>query len=295
MLRYRKFDKESDYDIMRSILQHNCMKTGHLYPQLHIGNLDFERYSFEESPDILYKTAWLISDEKMEIGFITIQEEEFFITVLSEFRHLTNNILDYIEGKCFMSRTTITTEANSKDKFLSIILKERGYIKTDYFRFCGICDLSKIQLYPPLPGGFIIRLTQRKDVARRVELFPIAAGGRGTTLERYERMMNSPSYGDAMDFVVETINEEIIAYCTIWDDPLSKTAILEPVACVEKYRRKGIMKSTLLYGMNLLKERGTKFIYVGTGGKNSASQALYKSVGFLEYGANYEWQKSLKY
>jgi ribosomal protein S18 acetylase RimI-like enzyme len=53
------------------------------------------------------------------------------------------------------------------------------------------------------------------------------------------------------------------------------------------------MNSTLLYGMNLLKERGTKYIYVGTGGNNVASQALYKGVGFLEYGINYEWQKTL--
>jgi len=62
--------------------------------------------------------------------------------------------------------------------------------------------------------------------------------------------MNSPSYRDALDLVVETDNAEIIAYCTLWDDPVSKIAILEPVACVREYRRKGIMKSTLLYGMN---------------------------------------------
>ena len=57
MLSYRKFNKESDYNVMRRIVQNNCVKTGHLYPQLHVGNLDFERYAFEESPDILYKTT----------------------------------------------------------------------------------------------------------------------------------------------------------------------------------------------------------------------------------------------
>jgi predicted GNAT family acetyltransferase len=79
----------------------------------------------------------------------------------------------------------------------------------------------------------------------------------------------------------------------VWDDPVSKTAILEPVACVEEHRRKGIMKGTLLYGMNKLKDRRTKYIYVGTGGMNAASQALYKSVGFIEYGKNCEWEKTL--
>jgi RimJ/RimL family protein N-acetyltransferase len=293
MLRYRKFDKESDYNVMRSIVQHNCVQTGHLYPQLHIGNLDFERYAFEESPDILYKTTWLVSDDKIEIGFITVQEDEFSITVISEFEHFTQDILDYIEHNCYSKGSTITTEANTEDTLLNNILEERGYTKTDYFRFCGICDLSKIQPYPSLPSEFRLRLTQKKDVARRVELFGLATGGIGTTSERYIRMMTSPSYGDAMDFVVQMYNEEIIAYCTIWDDPASKIARLEPVACVEEHRHKGIMKSTLLYGMNLLKEHGTKYIYVGTGGKNIASQALYKSVGFLEYGTDCEWQKTL--
>jgi RimJ/RimL family protein N-acetyltransferase len=292
MLSYRKFDKESDYDIMRHIVQKNCLQTGHLYPQLHVGNLDFDRFGCNENPDLNKKT-WIVSDEKREIGFITAEEDEFFITTLSGFQYLTQDILKYIECNCYTEGTTITTEANSEDKLLNSILEDQGYTKTDYFRYSGICDLSKIQKSTLLPDGFSIRLTQKKDIARRVELFGIPTGGIKITTERYERLMNSPSYGDAMDLVVETENEEIIAYCTIWDDPISKTGILEPVACVEEFRRKGIMKSTLLYGMNLLKERGTKYMYVGTGGKNIASQTLYKSVGFLEYGIDCEWQKKL--
>lgn len=293
MLSYRRFDKESDYNIMRRIVQHNCVQTGHLYPQIHVGNLDFERYAFEESPDIVYKSTWFVSDDKMQIGFITIQEDEFFITVLSEFQHLTQDILNHIEHNCYTHGTTITTDANSENKLLSSILEQRGYTKTVRFRFNGICDLSKISPYVPLAEGFSIRLTQKKDIARRAELFGLATGGIGTTSERYEGMMNSPSYCDAMDLVVQTDNAEIIAYCTIWDDPVSKIAILEPVACVEEHRREGIMKSTLLYGMNLLKVRGAKYIYVGTGGNNIASQTLYRSVGFLEYGINCEWKKTL--
>jgi RimJ/RimL family protein N-acetyltransferase len=292
MLSYRKFDKESDYDIMRHIVQHNCLQTGHLYPQLHVGNLDFDRFGCDENPELNKKT-WIVTDGEREIAFITAEKDEFFITTLSGFQHLTQDILKYVEENCYDQGTTITTEANSEDKLLNSILEEQGYTKTDYFRYSGICDLSKIQKSTLLPHGFSIRLTQKKDIARRVELFGIPTGGIKITTERYERLMNSPSYGDAIDLVVETENEEIIAYCTMWDDPISKTGILEPVACVEEFRRKGIMKSALLYGMNLLKERGTKYMYVGTGGKNIASQTLYKSVGFLEHGIDCEWQKKL--
>ncbi|MBC8061644.1 MAG: GNAT family N-acetyltransferase [Clostridiaceae bacterium] len=293
MISYRKFSNESDYRVMRSIVQHNCLQVGHLYPQLHIGNLDFERYALEENPNILYKTIWLVYEGEMEIGFITVLEIEFSLTLLSDYENFTQEILDYIEHNCYNHGVTILTNANSEDMLLNNILEQRGYTKTTRFRFNGMCDLSKISSCPSLSYGFSIRLTQKTDVAKRVELFRLATGGRGTTSECYERMMNSPSYSDALDLVVQSHNEEIIAYCTIWDDPISKIAILEPVACVAEYRRKGIMKNTLLYGMNLLKQRGTRYLYVGTGGKNIASQTLYKSVGFLEYGRNCEWQKTL--
>ncbi len=293
MLNYRKFNKESDYKVMRHIVQQNCLQIGHLYPQLHVGNLDFDRFACEESPDISYKKNWIVSYSNTEIGFITIEEEYFFLTVLSEFKHLSQDIMNYIEHNCYTTGATITTEINSEDRLLTSILEERGYVQIDGFGYAGMCDLSKIATCSPMPAGFKIRISQKRDVARRVELFAIPTGGVGTTSERYERMMNSPSYCDATDLVVETDNAKIIAYCTIWEDPVSKIAILEPVACVEEYRRKGIMKSTLLYGMNISKNHGTKYIYVGTGGKNIASQALYKSVGFIERGKWCEWQKNL--
>lgn len=293
MLNYRRFNKESDYNIMRKVVQHNCLEAGHTYPQLHIGNLDFERYAFDENPDLLYETTWLVAKGEDEIGFITVQEDEFYITVLIEFEHLKSEILDFIEHNCYSHGNTISTEANSEDKLFNSTLEQRGYTKTGYFRFNGICNLSKISLYEPLPDEYRIRLTQKNDIVRRVELFGLATGGTGTTPENYERMMNSPSYCDAMDFVVEH-NSEIVAYCTVWNDPISKIAILEPLACVAEHRRKGIMKNTLLYGMNILKDLGSKSIYVGTGGSNAASQALYKSIGFVEYGINSEWVKTLK-
>jgi hypothetical protein len=112
--------------------------------------------------------------------------------------------------------------ANSENILLSDILMQSGYTKTGEFRFSGICNLSTIQGYKPLPNGLSIRQTQKQDVERRAQLFGLATGGKGTTSERYENMMNSPSYRDAIDLVVQTDIEQIIAYYTIWDDPVSK-------------------------------------------------------------------------
>lgn len=293
MLNYRKFENETDYDIMRKLVQLNCAELGHLYPQVHIGNLDFERYAFFESPDIFYKVTWLVFKEEQPIGFIMSDEDEFSITILEEFVKYTEGIINFIEKNCYPSGGKVTTEANSEDSLLNGILMNKGYTKTEDFRFSGFCDLANLGAIEALPEGFKIRATEIEDVARRVELFGLATGGSRTSPARYVRMMNSPSYADALDLVVCRDDGEVIAYCTLWNDPISRTAILEPVACVEEYRRRGIMKSTLLYGMKELQKRGTKYIYVGTGGKNIPSQTLYKSVGFIERGKKCEWEKTI--
>ena len=202
MLSFCKFEKESDYQTIRSIVQHNCSKTGHLYPQIHVGNLDFERYAFEKSPDVLYKTIWFISDNKSRIGFITSEEGEFYITVLSEFQCHMNEIFDFVEHNLHGKGTVVTTEANSEDKLLTSILEQRGYIRTGNYGVNGICDLSKIPVQLHIPDGYRIRSTHKQDVVWRAELFNLATAGIGTTAQRYENMMSSLSYSDGIVFIL---------------------------------------------------------------------------------------------
>lgn len=291
MLTYRRFEKESDYDIMGGILQNNCTKTGHLYPQLHVGNLDFERFSFDESPEMIYENIQFVCRDGKVIGFLDVREDEFFITLATGEEEWKAEIMDYIEETCYPKGATLSTDANSEDVVFTELLAEKGFAKTEGSRFHGICDLSEIEAAKPMLEGYRIRTSTLADLSRRAELYVLATGGVKTTEAQYERMMQGPAYGDALDMVVETEAGEIIAYCTFWNDPVSKIGILEPLACVSEHRRKGITKALLLYGMNELKNKGTRYMYVGTGGKNAASQALYKSVGFKPYGMDCEWQK----
>jgi len=293
MLSYRKFTNERDYSTMQRIVQENCLKTGHLFPQLHIGHLDFDRYPCGEDP---HERTRIVSEGSSDLGFIVVPEDaddEFVISVLPEFQYHLEEIIGYVEDNCYSEGTCFTVESNSENEVLNAVLEEKGYVKADYFRYCGICDLSELAATPQLAEGYSIRQTLKSDLEKRVELFVLATGGLPTTLERYERMMDAPLYKSTMDLVVQTQDGEVIAYCTLWDDPVSKIGLLEPLACVEEHRRKGIMKSLLLYGMNELKIRGTERVYVSTGGKNTASQALYKSVGFKAVGTDCEWEKTL--
>lgn len=291
MIQFRDFTSENDYQILREISKHNCMHTEAYAPRFHIGNLDFDRFAFGLD---LFKMIKFVLLENREIGFIAIHSDGFLFDLIIEEKKWTSDVLQYIESHSYNQSKILETEANSNDLILCRSLEENGYVKQESYRYKGLCDLTKIKEQPPLADGYTIDISTYDDIDRRVELFGIATGGFETTAELYRNMMNSPSYQDALDLVVKTGENEIIAYCTIWNDPFSKTSVLEPVACVEEHRRKGIMKSTLLYGMNLLKEKGTKKMYVGTSGSNLISQALYSSVGFISFGKEHEWVKIIK-
>jgi len=295
MLNYCRVDNESDYEVMRNIVQKRCSDTGHLYTQMHVGNLDFERYAFRDNPDDFLQNSWLITDDDKSktIGFINTEDDEFFIALLPDKNHFISEVIDYIEHHIYEKGSKVIFDININDVQMNDMLLDKGYTRTSSYRYSGICDLSSIRSKTALPDGFKIRETIGNDIGSRVKLFVLATGGEETTPERYMNLMNSPSYSDAFDLVVETPDGEIVAYCTIWNDPVSKTAILEPLACVEEQRRKGISKALLLDGMHKVKELGTKFVYVGTGGKNTTSQTLYKSVGFEDGGITYEWEKIL--
>lgn len=296
MLNYIKYRDEHDYELMRDIVKYNCSKSGHLFTQLHIGNLDFERYAFRNTPNDFHENCWLIQELPSNgiIGFIITEGEEYFISLMLEYRKYTNEVMDYIENCLYDNGSKVIFDINSINQEMIKLLVERGYTQTTSYRYSGMCDLSQISSEYKLPDEYSIRNTTVDDVKNRVKLFSLATGGVETSEEKYKNMMNAPSYSDALDLVVESCEGEIIAYCTIWNDPTSATAILEPLACVEEHRRKGIMKALLLYGMNEVKNSGTKYVYVGTGGGNFKAQALYKSVGFIECGWNYEWEKNLE-
>ncbi len=170
---------------------------------------------------------------------------------------------------------------------------DKVYQKNDDYRYAGICDLSKINMQTPLPNGCYIDITKKTDIAKRVELFGLATGGAIIKDEQYIQLMNSNSYKNCLDLIVKNAKHEIITYCTTWYDPKSQVAVFEPIACIKEYRRKGITKSVLLYAMHKMKKRGCKIMYVGTSGTNIPSRALYKSVGFIEKGREYIYEKQI--
>ena len=139
-----------------------------------------------------------------------------------------------------------------------------------------------------------IALLSESDIDDRVTYADIPTG-KAITRNMYEALINSEYYNATLDYVIRSAStNEFIGFVTWWIDENSKTATLEPVACLPNYRRRGIMKRALLFGLNELKRRGLRYAYVSTSMRNKKSQPLYQAVGFKKIGTACRWVKERK-
>lgn len=69
---------------------------------------------------------------------------------------------------------------------------------------------------------------------------------------------------------------EISAFCTIWFDDVTRSAIFEPVATVPAHQRRGLGRSIMIEGLRRLQRLGATMAFVS--GYSSAANALYQSV-----------------
>lgn len=255
----------------------------------HIGGLIFERFLLGESSAEFFDYCRLIYIDGALAGYALcfIDDGEYELDVLKEYRNRYKEIIEQIDA-LFEGRE-LSTEANTLDAAL-----------TD-----ALCSYERLGEASFLAGLLLDDYTPRDVCWENETLRPLTQGdienraayghlptGRPLAAQRYSELMQSPYYAYALDYVVtDNKSGSFAAYLTWWLDEKSKTALLEPVACLEEYRRRGIMQRALLSGLNELKERGFKAAYVSTSMKNVASRPLYMSVGFQKIGEAYEYVK----
>ena len=180
------------------------------------------------------------------------------------------------------------------------IAQRRGYERTEQFSYYGKRDLSASIPLTTLPKGYLIRsISDLKDIEQRAALHEIAAGGSRITPAQYQTLMDQAlTYRQDLDLVVTALDEQIVAFCTVWFDASNKVGVFEPLGCHPNYRRRGLTKNLLHEGMLRLRQLGAATVFVSHGGLTSEEETdpaleLNASVGFQMIGRNYQWQKQL--
>jgi len=106
-------------------------------------------------------------------------------------------------------------------------------------------DLSSLQAIT-LPAGFNFRMVMGEmDLENRAAAQYAVFGSRlpfDKYCQRYLRFMRSPAYSHAMDLVIEAPGGQIVAFCILWPDVVTRVGLFEPLVCIRIFR-KGTWKS----------------------------------------------------
>lgn len=304
-IRFRSYKNEGDYEAVRALIMRKFENPElRFYPSL--GDLDYIR-TMEEEDNTFQENVTICEIENGKVigaiwpGFYRIL---YCVTGL-EYAHLEDEILDWAEqrycGPSLEDRIgqEVYIWGYEEDTLRTDILKARGYSKHTWYMYSGVKDLQNQITSPNFPKGYMARPILPQDIEQKVEIMGVSAGLGVPKMEKYRRLMDSPTYRKDLDLVVVDQNDQVVAFANIWHDVHNHIAIIEPFGTKESHRRKGLATNLLYESMERLKELGLSKLYINHGGlwtldpEPDDALRVYTKDGFKELGEMFVWFRAL--
>ena len=127
----------------------------------------------------------------------------------------------------------------------------------------------------PLPEGY--RLSSRLDSLQRPHHMVSPARD---IADPEPRLRQTSLYRPDLDLVVHDSRDRVAAYGLFWHDPVTATGLVEPMRTEDAHQQRGLARSILTTGVDLLARAGADRIKICFEPGNPASRSLYLSVGF---------------
>ena len=107
--------------------------------------------------------------------------------------------------------------------------------------------------------------------------------------EWYRNIQRVPLYRRDLDIVAVAPDGELAAFCTVWFDDVTRTAVFEPVGTHPAHQKRGLGKAVMSEGLRRAQNLGASLATVSSYGKGA--HALYESMGFTEFDLLEPWIK----
>ena len=279
-MQIRKFQQDKDLQSLEAYLRNqyflNKNMSSWLPERLHdlIYRMGTQESDGGRARSMDYIFLW---EENGEIVACILPDgENIYISIKNGFEHLFRSILAYSEKNCLPlfqkaadGSVKFWVAANDRLTYMQNILMDSGYTRyadEDYDNY----------VYPlqtcfsiDLPKGF--RLLYGEEYASEENKWNALHLGfhpdhEGTdyqnSMNPYLSRKNSSMYCDSFECIVVDENaqekNDVCAYCFVYVDKQSKTALIEPVSTREKYQRKGIGTAMMHGAISRCKERVLK-------------------------------------
>lgn len=172
------------------------------------------------------------------------------------------------------------------------LLTRSGFRKTSTALSQYVQPVEGRTIPPPvLHEGYRLRTLAGDDIERRVEVHRAAFAPSKMTIDKYRRLMSLPGYSLDRDFVVEAPDGSFAAFTLGWWDEVARVGELEPVGTHPDHRRLGLGRAVNFAAIRRFAQLGARWAVVFSGIDNTASEALYRSVGFERFTIHRQYER----
>lgn len=200
-------------------------------------------------------------------------------------------MLDVAESKLSKTNANDKRElivwVNAEDQTAKAIFTEGGYARSRFSAEHMRRRLLSQQVTDSAPpAGYNVRaLGDESELPARSWLswkafHPDEPDGKYQGWEWYRNVQRVPLYRRDLDIVAVAPDGELAAFCTVWFDDITRTAVFEPVGTHPDHQKRGLGKAVMSEGLRRAGRLGATLATVSSYSKGA--HALYESMGFTD-------------
>lgn len=183
-----------------------------------------------------------------------------------------NELIAWVNAQDAVQKETLIRSGYARSKFSAEHMRRRPFSQP-------IPD-------PVPPAGYTIRaLGDESELPARSWLswkvfHPDEPDEKYEGWEWYRNIQCVPIYRRDLDIVAVASNGDLAAFCTVWFDDITRTAVFEPVGTHPDHQKRGLGKAVMSEGLRRARRLGATLATVSS--YSAGAHALYESMGFTD-------------
>lgn len=290
----RRYQTEDDYWRIRNFLREVFLLNGRREHSWHVARLDYWRWHFVlnlqvcdsvdevtaiwETPDdqiaaVLHPVGW---------GEVRLHVHPRFRTEALE-REMLSHAEEHLAGRSQSGRRILSVPVFSADAQRQRILAARGYTRRTGEVHHWVRDLSSPIPEAPLAAGYVVRSMgelaehpARSWASWRAFHADEPDAAYDGDWSWYANIQAAPLYRRDLDVVAAAPNGDVAAFCTLFYDDYTRSAVSVLVGTAAEHWRRGLGKAVLFEGLRRLQGLGCTRVFANA--YDPPADALYGSV-----------------
>jgi mycothiol synthase len=289
----RRYRNEEDYWRIRSFLRQVLLLNSRRQFGWHVGRLDYWRWHLIDTCQIgdpIESGIFIWETDDGEIAAVLHPESrgEAFLQVDPRLRTraLEEEMLDVAEQHLAHPEVRkLWVLAHAHDELRQEILARRGFTRVVRPEAVEHQHRRLLDGPPPesqpAPGYTVRSLGEIEELPSRSwaswrAFHPDEPDEDYEGWEWYHNIQRQPLYRRDLDIVAIAPDGKVAAFCTIWYDDVTRTALCDPVGTMPEHQRRGLGRAVIQEGLRRVQRMGAVTAFVN--GYSLAANALYDAA-----------------